>query len=101
MRGRPGCVALAGLAIATVTAAGGARAGHEDAYTVRVWSTDAGLPQPTVRAIAQTPDGYLWLGTEGGLARFDGVAFTLTTGPDARSPMRPRDVRSLLTDPED
>jgi signal transduction histidine kinase/ligand-binding sensor domain-containing protein len=41
------------------------------------WQTAQGLPQDSVLAIAQTPDGYLWLGTEEGLARFDGVHFTV------------------------
>ncbi len=41
------------------------------------WSTDDGLPESLVQAIAQTPDGYLWLGTQAGLARFDGVDFTV------------------------
>jgi signal transduction histidine kinase/ligand-binding sensor domain-containing protein len=35
------------------------------------------LPQDTIRAIAQTPDGYLWLGTDEGLARFNGYDFTI------------------------
>jgi signal transduction histidine kinase/streptogramin lyase len=39
--------------------------------------TENGLPQNIVRAIAQTPDGYLWLATFNGLARFDGVRFTV------------------------
>lgn len=41
------------------------------------WTTESGLPQNTVTSIVQTPDGYLWLGTFGGLARFDGVKFTI------------------------
>src|SRR6185369_17583537 len=44
---------------------------------IRSWSTAAGLPQSTVTAIVQTRDGYLWLGTRDGLARFDGVRFTV------------------------
>lgn len=44
-------------------------------YVHDVWTSDNGLPQSSVEAIAQTPDGYLWLGTEEGLARFDGVRF--------------------------
>jgi len=40
-----------------------------------VWTNDNGLPMNTVMAITQTPDGYLWLGTEAGLARFDGIKF--------------------------
>ena len=39
------------------------------------WSTEEGLPQSSVHAIAQTRDGYIWVATEGGLARFDGVSF--------------------------
>jgi signal transduction histidine kinase/ligand-binding sensor domain-containing protein/CheY-like chemotaxis protein/HPt (histidine-containing phosphotransfer) domain-containing protein len=42
-----------------------------------VWGSDEGLPQETVPAIAQTRDGYLWAGTELGLARFDGLRFTV------------------------
>ncbi len=45
-------------------------------YTWNNWSGNQGLPQNSVLAIAQTPDGYLWLGTEEGLVRFDGMAFT-------------------------
>src|SRR5271157_5195890 len=45
-------------------------------YIHRVWTQEDGLPQDTVRAIAQTPDGYLWAGTEEGLASFDGYDFT-------------------------
>ncbi len=37
------------------------------------WSGDSGLPQSTVAAIAQTQDGYLWVGTQDGIARMDGV----------------------------
>jgi len=45
-------------------------------YLVHVWQTDKGLPQNWVSSIAQTPDGYLWVGTRyGGIARFDGVRF--------------------------
>jgi signal transduction histidine kinase/ligand-binding sensor domain-containing protein/CheY-like chemotaxis protein len=45
---------------------------HQD-----VWRTEQGLPQNTVPAIAQSSDGYLWLGTELGLVRFDGLHFTV------------------------
>src|SRR5258708_5026220 len=47
------------------------------AYVSRVWRTQDGLPESRIRAIAQTPDGYLWIGTPGGLARFDGVRFVV------------------------
>jgi ligand-binding sensor domain-containing protein/signal transduction histidine kinase len=45
-------------------------------YTSRAWQTDEGLPHNLVRAITQTSDGYLWVGTRLGLARFDGLHFT-------------------------
>src|SRR5271156_7084976 len=46
-----------------------------DGYTRRVWQTQDGLPENTVQAFAQTPDHYLWIGTSGGLVRFDGARF--------------------------
>lgn len=45
-------------------------------YKVDVWQTEQGLPLNTVQTLLQTRDGYLWVGTAGGLARFDGVRFT-------------------------
>ncbi|MBI3131833.1 MAG: response regulator [Acidobacteria bacterium] len=42
-----------------------------------VWQTEQGLPQNSVQAVLQTRDGYLWLGTQEGLVRFDGVRFTI------------------------
>src|ERR1700678_2580333 len=48
-------------------------------YTQTVWTQAQGLPQDTVRAITQTDDGYLWLGTSEGLARFDGYEFVTFT----------------------
>jgi signal transduction histidine kinase/CheY-like chemotaxis protein/ligand-binding sensor domain-containing protein len=46
-------------------------------YVHLAWDSDRGLPQNSVSAIVQTPDGYIWLGTQEGLARFDGVRFTV------------------------
>jgi ligand-binding sensor domain-containing protein/signal transduction histidine kinase len=46
-------------------------------FVCRTWRTEDGLPQDSVSAIVQTRDGYLWVGTSGGLARFDGVRFEL------------------------
>ena len=45
-------------------------------YTQSTWRVEDGLPQNNVHAIVSDGDGYLWLGTESGLARFDGVRFT-------------------------
>ena len=46
-------------------------------YVVDSWTIKNGLPANTVRDIAQTPDGYLWLATTNGLVRFDGMRFTV------------------------
>ena len=40
-----------------------------------VWTVDRGLPHNTVLSLAQTADGYLWIGTWEGLVRFDGAHF--------------------------
>jgi len=45
-------------------------------YRIDSWQTEQGLPLNTVQSLLQTRDGYLWVGTGGGLARFDGVRFT-------------------------
>jgi signal transduction histidine kinase/ligand-binding sensor domain-containing protein len=46
-------------------------------YRFDHWTADNGLPQNSVYGIVQTRDGYLWLATVDGLARFDGVRFTI------------------------
>ncbi|NIM10948.1 MAG: hypothetical protein GTO45_03090 [Candidatus Aminicenantes bacterium] len=46
-------------------------------YMHEVWEIEQGLPQNAVYTIVQTREGYLWLGTEEGLVRFDGVHFEI------------------------
>jgi ligand-binding sensor domain-containing protein/two-component sensor histidine kinase len=46
-------------------------------YIHDVWQTQQGLPQNSVFTIVQTQDGYLWLATQEGLVRFDGIHFTV------------------------
>jgi ligand-binding sensor domain-containing protein/signal transduction histidine kinase len=46
-------------------------------YVRDQWGTDRGFPKGAVYAITQTADGYLWIGTEAGLVRFDGLDFHL------------------------
>ena len=48
-------------------------------YARAVWTQSQGLPQDFIQAIAQTSDGYLWLGTDEGLTRFDGYDFVTFT----------------------
>ena len=46
-------------------------------YVLDNWQIPDGLPQSSAQALARTADGYLWVGTQEGLARFDGVRFTV------------------------
>ncbi len=67
---------LCGIALAGTWDSASLRA-EAPSYMIRNWQTEAGLPQDTVTALAATSDGYLWLGTYNGLARFDGLNFTV------------------------
>lgn len=49
--------------------------GSTDDWFARVWQTDDGLPDNVISGLAQTADGFLWIGTSGGLVRFDGRQF--------------------------
>lgn len=62
---------------------------------IRFWGTESGLPQNTVNAIVQSTNGYLWLGTRDGLARFDGVRFTAY---GLRDGLQSVEILSLLED---
>ncbi len=68
-------------------------------YPLDVWNVDDGLPQASVQAMVQDSQGYVWLGTQEGLVRFDGVRFVVydhTTEPGLVSD----DVRALAIGPE-
>lgn len=67
-------------------------------YIHDVWEVDDGLPQNSVRAIAQTTDGYLWLGTDDGLARFDGVTFEVFDKSNVSAFSEGDAIRSLEPD---
>ncbi len=66
-------------------------------YIHKVWLSDDGLPQNTAQAMLQTNDGYVWIGTQEGLVRFNGVEFKVfsKTTTDA---IRHNDVRVLYQD---
>jgi ligand-binding sensor domain-containing protein/signal transduction histidine kinase len=64
-------------------------------YGRQSWVMENGLPQNTVQALVQTRDGFVWLGTEVGLVRFDGNGFTVFDHNS--TPALPgNDVRCLL-----
>jgi signal transduction histidine kinase/ligand-binding sensor domain-containing protein len=87
---------IAALLLGGLPAATGAAPDSPD-YFVRSWKTENGLPDNAVTAVVQTRDGYLWLGTYGGLVRFDGVNFTVFNS--ANSPELQSDrITSLYED---
>ncbi len=63
-------------------------------YVRASWSLQDGLPQVSVTAIAQDRPGYIWLGTQAGLARFDGVRFTRYT-PDTHPGLPGTSIQAL------
>ncbi len=68
-------------------------------YNLEIYTTEDGLPQSSVLSMAQTADGYLWLATYEGLARFDGVHFRVFD--KANTPeMASNRIKTLLEDSE-
>ncbi|MGD2091964.1 MAG: two-component regulator propeller domain-containing protein [Candidatus Aminicenantes bacterium] len=66
-------------------------------YNLETYTTEDGLPQSSVLTIVQTQDGYLWLGTYEGVARFDGIGFRLFD--TANTPeMDSNRIKALLED---
>jgi ligand-binding sensor domain-containing protein/signal transduction histidine kinase len=63
------------------------------------WGADQGFPGGPVYAIAQTADGYLWIGTEKGLVRFDGLNFHLFS-PKNSAALTAGPILDLMTDAE-
>ncbi|MBD3222447.1 hypothetical protein GF314_14525, partial [bacterium] len=68
-------------------------------YGIDRWTSVDGLPQNSIQAIAQTPDHYLWFGTQEGLARFDGVRFTVFSSANTPA-FAHNDVQSLAVTPD-
>src|SRR5260370_22666368 len=65
-------------------------------YSRRIWQSADGLPEDFAQSLAQTPDGYLWIGTSGGLVRFDGIRFTVFN-PQTEPAFHDESIYSLLT----
>ncbi len=65
-------------------------------YTITSWTAKDGIPSSVIWSLAQDPAGYLWLGTNEGLARFDGVEFRLIQSIDGQS-LPAGGVRSVFT----
>ncbi|WP_263351530.1 two-component regulator propeller domain-containing protein [Acidicapsa acidisoli] len=94
--------AIAGLAVLSFAVSASALdpARTVSQYLHDSWGTEGGLPGGSITAIAQTSDGYLWIGTDKGLVRFDGLNFHQfeQAHPDS---MLIGPVRTLLVDPSD
>ncbi len=66
-------------------------------YLIDTWTGDNNLPDSSVTSIAQTADGYLWIGTFNGLARYDGVRF-VTFDPANTPQIEHARISGLFTD---
>jgi ligand-binding sensor domain-containing protein len=92
------CFAAILLATSPMPGAAADPVDQSDDYVVQVWDTDSGLPHSTVTSLAQTPDGYLWVGTlHGGLARFDGTRF-VNYDPGNTPELKSIEIHKLLVD---
>ena len=65
-------------------------------YLHTSWTQEEGGALPAIQAMAQTADGYLWLGTSNGLIRFDGVRFVRWEAGSGEE-LPSRDVRCLVS----
>jgi signal transduction histidine kinase/ligand-binding sensor domain-containing protein len=83
-----------GLVVSAVVPAAGAPSRD---YVIDVWGTDRGLPTSFITSVAQTPDGYLWIGTQNGLLRFDGLRF-VAFDPDNTPALAHARVEHLFVD---
>ncbi len=68
-----------------------------DQYVRQSWKTENGLPQNTITAITQTPDGFMWLGSKEGLIRFDGKQFIEFNSKNTKA-LKNNEIWALLTD---
>lgn len=66
-------------------------------YSLSSWRDTSGLPVDSTGSLAQTRDGYLWIGTEHGLVRFDGARFTVFNKTNTQA-FKTNEVFTLFTD---
>ncbi|WP_372015084.1 diguanylate cyclase [Pseudoxanthomonas sp. 10H] len=89
---------LAGLAGAVPAGGQGVHAPPLRDYAIDAWTTRNGLPHNSLRDIAQTREGYLWLATWEGVVRYNGVAFTVFDR-GSEPGLRDNGIGALYTDP--
>jgi len=66
-------------------------------YIQKIWNTNSGLPQNSIEDIVQTQDGFIWIATHNGLARFDGVKFKIFKRSDLKNVKSPS-IKKLYVD---
>ena len=66
-------------------------------YVVDSWQTENGLPDNFINDVARSPDGYLWIATFNGLARFNGIEF-VTFDPQNNPPLESRRTTNMALD---
>ncbi len=96
-------ISLAGLGLGLAFQARAAlgiseRTTVSDQYQITYWTSEQGLPQNTVLSLLQSAQGYLWIGTRYGLARFDGVRMTDYSAELGGEDAAEMDVRGLAED---
>jgi signal transduction histidine kinase/ligand-binding sensor domain-containing protein len=108
-RPRPRGLVAAGLALSLAAAlcplpiraaepvAGRFVSAPEAQYVLAAWTTEQGLPVGDIRGMAQDADGFLWLGMNSGLVRFDGFEF-VPWGSRGEPPLPDRFVRTITND---
>jgi len=89
------------IALALLYAAAWAQdTGSDMRFALRSWETDEGMPHNSVNAIHQRADGFLWVATQGGLVRFDGIEFVHRRSPLLKSPRTSRVVELIDENPD-
>lgn len=88
------CIAALGACLPALALDPGKAFHH---YVRNTWSIQNGLPQISVQAIVQDHQGYIWVGTQAGVARFDGVRFTIYS-PETNPELPGVWTRSLMVD---
>ncbi len=68
-------------------------------YVVRMWSSEQGLPHDIVYGVQQTRDGYVWMATQNGLVRFDGLRFTVFDSLNTKA-FTENGIRALAASPD-
>jgi signal transduction histidine kinase/ligand-binding sensor domain-containing protein len=94
----PSRAAAFGVVIAAIACALPIATALPDQYVFDTFGSEFGLPQTNVTAVCQTRDGYLWVGTEGGLGRFDGVRFVAFKRSNTPAFVPNQSIRRLFED---